>query len=524
MMSTETSLPDGVGEPPPKKKKFRSTGGLENPTLLNFEQLWAEGSCLPDEGSLNTAGSIFGVERSWFVRESYVSLFDDILKDTHSVQIINGTAGIGKSSFLLYVLARIRSNNNTKKSVLMHYHRNKEEVAIAVFFPADGSEPEEIAQNHPDYWKTFRKWYAMIDQEESIFLVDGIVSFSNLDYPNVKYIAAKSPSCSIGWMEKSQNRQDRWLEVWKQAALLSYATKVGIANAVEVIQESMRYLGGVSRYAFVPGAAEKAANAAVAACGAKELFKLVTTGLYATFENQKIVDRLIHRHPPESGIGVLGATFTFATEYVSTKVAMALALENDIETAALLAKFKAVGPAGGMRGVLFEAYAARKVAEGGEFQVKQLETGTEGTLQLQKTSILQKDTKRLFKTTYPLEEIKDRLVWPNPDYNMPAIDMFMLHESTLIAHQMTVSKAHTLDIGGTKAFLHYFDSVVAELFPSNAKPIQYDLYFVIPADIYDQFSKSIQLITGPNGTVLKTKEATDVSARVSLWVMKVELN
>lgn len=100
--------------------------------------------------------------------------------------------------------------------------------------------------------------------------------------------------------------------------------------------------------------------------------------------------------------------------------------------------------------------------------------------------------------------------------------MFMLHQSKMIAHQMTVSKAHTLDIGGVRAFLKYFDSVCAELFPVNATPTQYHLYFAVPADVYDQFSNSIQSITGANGTVLKTNESTGMSIRVSQWVMKVE--
>jgi hypothetical protein len=227
--------------------------------------------------------------------------------------------------------------------------------------------------------KTFDRWYQEIHAQTSIFLVDGIVSFANSDYPNVKYVAAKSPSCDIGWMKKSQNREDRWLKVWDKAELLSYATKVNIPDAQTVIEENMLYLGGVSRYAFEPGAAEEAVNAAVAVAGATEIFKLVITGLTSKFENQAIVDRLIHRHPPPSGIGVLGASFTFATEYVSKKVAMALALETQIETRLLLNKFKTVAQASGMRGVLFEAYAARKTADGGVFQVKQLGTGAEGT-------------------------------------------------------------------------------------------------------------------------------------------------
>jgi hypothetical protein len=193
------------------------------------------------------------------------------LKDTtRNVQIINGTAGIGKSSFLMYVLARMSSR---KKSVLMHYHRNTSEVAVTVFFPADGSDPKQITQNHNDYLETFDKWYAKIDEEESIFLVDGIGSFSNSDYPNVKYVAAKSPSYDIGWMEKSQNRRDRWLQVWDKTEMLSYATHAGIPNAEKVIQENMLHLGGIIRYAFTPGAAEDAANAAAAGAEAKELLK-----------------------------------------------------------------------------------------------------------------------------------------------------------------------------------------------------------------------------------------------------------
>lgn len=498
-------------QPPPKK--LRSSVGLDNPTLVNFAQMWQE----PPSDCLSEAGSLFGTARSWFVRESYVSLFDLILKDALSVQIINGTAGIGKSSFLLYILARLRS---TGKSVLLHFHRKATESGKAMFFPKGGGEPQQINTNHPDYDTTFDKWYAQISEDHSYFLVDGIVSFSNSDYPNIKYVAAKSPSCPLGWMETSQNRQDRWLEVWEEKELLSYATKVDIEGAVELIHENMVHLGGVSRYAFASGAAKRMADIAVQQAGAQELFKLVTTGLSAKFENQKVVDRLIHRHPPDGGVGVEGTSFSFASEYVSKKVAMALAIENEIETATLLTKFQGVGPAGGMRGVLFEAYAARKIADGGEFPVKPLGTGTEGSLPLPKTTILQKDTKQLFKTIYPPEDLAGRLVWPNPDYNLPAIDTFMLHNSTLMAHQMTVSKSHTLDIGEVKGFLNFFDSLCKDLY--KTKPGQYHLYFVVPRDIYDQFSKSSQPITGPNGKVLQTKEAKEASARVSQWVMKVE--
>ena len=201
----------------------------------------------------------------------------------------------------------------------------------------------------------------------------------------------------------------------------------------------MLHLGGVSRYAFAPGAAEKAADDAVAGAGAVELLNLVTTGLTAKFDNQG--NRLTQRHPPPSGIGVLGGSFTFATEYVSKEVSMTLALENQIEIKLVLEKFKTVGAAGSMRGVLFEAYTARKIAEGGVFQVKQLWTQTETTLLLPKSVVLRRDLKRLAKTTHPPSELNGRLVWPNPaDFNMPTIEMFMLLATTLNTLQLSSSE------------------------------------------------------------------------------------
>eukprot|EP00978_Attheya_sp_CCMP212_P041538 scaffold239150_cov50-Attheya_sp.AAC.4 len=259
------------------------------------------------------------------------------------------------------------------------------------------------------------------------------------DVPGVKYVTAKSPSCDIGWMEKDQNRFDRWLEHWSQEELLSYANKLGILDAANIIPDNMFHLGGVCRYALLDGAARDAAMNAIHMVGAKDLYKVVTTGLSANYEQQTIVDTLIHRHPPEGKTGVYGTKYTFASEFVATRVAMALCLETEIATADLLNTLKGVGPAGSMRGVLFEAYAARKISEGGSFCVKEIGSGTETMLVLARTTVLQKNTKTLNKTHYPPAEIKDKIVWPNPGYNMPEIDMFMLLWllQTCIALQMT---------------------------------------------------------------------------------------
>jgi hypothetical protein len=352
--------------------------------------------------------------------------------------------------------------------------------------------------------------------------VDGIVSFGGVpEHTKVNYVVAKSPSYSIGWVKKEASKSDRWLDVWEEKELLSYADQADIDQSV--VKENMRHLGGIVRYAFVEKAAEDAANYAIKEAGALELFKLVDTGLNSKFNDQKIVDRLLHRIPPAGGTGN-SVQFKFASEYVATKVSKAMAIETRIETASLLRLFKGVRAAGGMRGVVFEAYAARVMAAGGKFAVKTLPAGTEGWLELDETSIVQKDMKTLNMVTFPLAELKGGLVWPNPDYNMPAIDMFMFDENTqtLIAFQMTVSTSHSLEIGGCKAFLRYFDSVVRAKFNVDPKHFVYKLYFVVPSDIYAKFAKHPLPITGKNGTVLKSAEARRISARISQEVMTLE--
>jgi hypothetical protein len=56
---------------------------------------------------------------------------------------------------------------------------------------------------------TLSEWY---DKTMKNLLADGLCHFTKDDVPGVKYVTAKSLSCSIGFMEKDQNRFDRWLE------------------------------------------------------------------------------------------------------------------------------------------------------------------------------------------------------------------------------------------------------------------------------------------------------------------------
>lgn len=77
-----------------------------------------------------------------------------------------------------------------------------------------------------------------------------------------------------------------------------------------------------------------------------------------------------------------------------------------------------------------------------------------------------------------------------------------------------------MTIDGSKAFLRYFDSVNRQL--RQVVPASYALYFAVPADAFDDFSRLVQSITGAKGTILETQEASKIAARISQHVLKVE--
>jgi len=110
-------------------------------------------------------------------------------------------------------------------------------------------------------------------------------------------------------------------------------------------------------------------------------------------------------------------------------------------------------------------YAARKLSEGGSFETKNIAGDTTERLDIPKTTIYQKPTKVLNKTNFPPDDIRDKIVWPNLEHSMPAIDMlaFLTALEICMGFQMTVSITHSLNLIGMKAAMNYFNYVCREL-------------------------------------------------------------
>eukprot|EP00978_Attheya_sp_CCMP212_P028082 scaffold95955_cov58-Attheya_sp.AAC.3 len=214
-------------------------------------------------------------------------------------------------------------------------------------------------------------------------------------------------------------------------------------------------------------------------------------------DQQVAVDRLIHSVPSESGEGLSGSKFEFASDYVSTGVAKLLARHKKIDTSQLLEAFRGLDDASSFRGVIFEAFSARRLVEGGSFSYKAIGSTTELRLEQDPSALFQKDSKTLNTVIYPSDEIKDKVVWPNPDYNLPAIDM-LIFKSTLVGmmFQVTVATSHKLNQSGIKVATSYLDYVYAELSDAGmTNTDQYKVFFAVPSDIYDKFSETTQSFT-----------------------------
>ena len=152
----------------------------------------------------------------------------------------------------------------------------------------------------------------------------------------------------------------------------------------------------------------------------------------------------------------------------------------------------------GVRGDLFEAYAHRILSGGGALRVRRLDDGFETTLQIPRSV-----GTHFVRTPSDLVQCPSNLHYCQPiARNFPAVDAVKLPGSLF---QMTVSLSHAIKYTALKSVL--------ESMPDCAS---YDLYFVVPEDIFKDFaSQSI------DGLDIKTPDARVL--RVRQWALCIRI-
>ena len=157
----------------------------------------------------------------------------------------------------------------------------------------------------------------------------------------------------------------------------------------------------------------------------------------------------------------------------------------------------------GVRGDLFEAYAHRILSSGGEFRVRSLDDGVEKTWQVQRCV-----GTHFVRNPPDLAQCPSNLHYCQPvTRNFPAVDAVMLPGSMF---QMTVSLTHSIKYAALKSVLENMPDCPT-----------YDLYFVIPEDIFPNFA-SQPIFHSDDET--KTVTALDARVRrVKQWALCIRL-
>ncbi len=151
------------------------------------------------------------------------------------------------------------------------------------------------------------------------------------------------------------------------------------------------------------------------------------------------------------------------------------------------------------RGAIFECFALRRLAQGGKFDIERL-SGSLSTyprqLDISTTCESVKLDKQKLSECTPLNAaIGQRTVLACALAGTPTVDALLLNQTASALFQMTVSTTHPLIHMGIVQAVKYLDSV--------AKQDEYNLYFVVPPDVYDNFNK-VQKIEGSKGEELKS--------------------
>ena len=189
----------------------------------------------------------------------------------------------------------------------------------------------------------------------------------------------------------------------------------------------------------------------------------------------------------------------FGSAYIRDRVAELLFLQQRQAMTDFLITSSSSPRLAGVRGELFESYAHRIISSGGSFMVRRLDDGIEKTRKLKRCS-----GTHFVRSPSDLQDCPTRLHYCQPVVrNFPAVDAVMLPGSLF---QMTVSLTHPVKYAALK--------VVLDSMPDCS---DYDLYFVVPDDVFPAFSSQ---------SVIGSEDETAVDARfrrLRQWALCIKL-
>lgn len=339
----------------------------------------------------------FGMAKEAYLRQSYVDILkqidaqvdksiQDIEKGTAA--IVRGSSGIGKSTFLAFVLANfapIFENIAVLYAPKLAKKPGGEvdlEGLSCVFWLNEGGVDEAKSGDEVFvHGSEDRKEGSYVELREELrkalprldlVVMDGCTIPFDLQNFTGAVIAAASPSMFVKNLADqfpTSNSFYTMPPVEEEEALVM-GDIVGVDK--DVVKDNLRHVRGVARYLFKPGAAKKKVEDALGSVSARSIMKMISIQSSAEREEALGVHALVLWMVDDVNYAA-EPNFAMVSRYAERLVATKLAKEKMEDLKEAMKSLSPLSGAEGYAGALFEAYAIRKLQNGCKLKMRSLE-------------------------------------------------------------------------------------------------------------------------------------------------------
>mmetsp|Transcript_21074 Transcript_21074/g.58371 ORF Transcript_21074/g.58371 Transcript_21074/m.58371 type:complete len:541 (+) Transcript_21074:42-1664(+) len=455
-----------------------------------------------DSLNMTEIGKAFGKLREAYVRQCYediVQLMNSVLKTSFNLEekkkqlfVIQGSSGVGKSTFLAYCVVRLQAYFRGK-IILCHAEKSVKSNEI------DGVDCQVWENGNLVLSGDFRQIRKELKEQTttaSLIVMDGCSLPISLEKFKGKILIAASPSLYIKNIEDAvfiNRRKSYTMPALNEEEALAIASLIGISH--DIVKTNLHHMGGVTRYLFEPGVAKLKVEEATKQVDASAITKMVSMQRSNKATKHSMVHVLILWKVDIVGGRGYDQTprFELVSRYAECLVANKLALESVETLKAARQQMAPMSGAEGYAGALFEAYAIRTLQAGGTFTLRNLSDKTSLTLNIPAMgSPVVIETNKVTTGNAPPSTVRvsdgnggfvATLLWPTTT-NFPTFDCFYFHtDGKVYALQMTIAMIHDLKNSGADNAKVYFDKLLR-----SGKMLTYPAVFVVPVEAEPTYS------------------------------------
>jgi hypothetical protein len=456
---------------------------------LQLPQATVDGKVLRLAGGTTFLGSS-KLPGFMYIRDDYGGLWAEIQRLVSSGLsriVISGNPGIGKSWFGLYIAFMLLSGSEP----------------VTIVWESRRRSSRTLIQNGQVFRGNLEAFVSELEDTRTWYLVDEAVP------PGATEVEARTLVFSS---PKRENYKDtlkapastiRYMPVWSWAEIEACHSCLYAADPERPLPEvraAFEHWGGVPRYVLEKlrdEAAQQSLQEALDAADVGAIRKAIGQIDAAPEASHRIL-HIVTQRP------YVSKSIAFGSAYIRNRLAELLFSEQRQAITDFLVGSASSPQLAGVRGDLFEAFAHRVLSGGGAFPVRSLDDGAESTLQLSSCA-----------GTHPVRSPSDLAQCPSSLHycqptvrNFPAVDSAILPRSLF---QMTVSPSHPVK-----------HAALTRVLDSMPDARCYDLYFVVPDDVYPQFVAVQPFVRSDDETTAVAALDARVQ-RVKQWALCVRL-